>query len=220
MRSSNVRPRHRAAWALGASLVAFGLLAAACGSDDSGSSAGTTAAGGAGTTAGRRCGNDRGFHRDSDAGRQARVRSSRPTREVLGSRRRHSSRSLVTPSSARSTTRSPCHGRRQGRALPRRVDHPERRLHGLDDQGALGHHVPRRHAVRRRRRSSTTSSATERRSSRARSSLTSRRTPTAHRRSSWTPRSDVSADHDEASVGTVPHLPHGRRSATWPARPG
>ncbi len=40
-----------AAWALGASLVAFGLLAAACGSDDSGSSAGTTAAGGAGTTA-------------------------------------------------------------------------------------------------------------------------------------------------------------------------
>ena len=51
MRSSNVRPRHRAAWALGASLVAFGLLAAACGSDDSGSSAGTTAAGGAGTTA-------------------------------------------------------------------------------------------------------------------------------------------------------------------------
>jgi peptide/nickel transport system substrate-binding protein len=54
MRLRHVRPRHRAALALGASLLAFGLLAAACGSDDSGSSAGTTAAGGGGasTTAG------------------------------------------------------------------------------------------------------------------------------------------------------------------------
>ena len=54
MRLRHVRPRHRAALALGASLLAFGLLAAACGSDDSGSSAGTTAAsgGGASTTAG------------------------------------------------------------------------------------------------------------------------------------------------------------------------
>ncbi len=51
MRLSHVRPRHRAALALGASLLTFGLLAAACGSDDSGSSAGTTAAGGAGTSA-------------------------------------------------------------------------------------------------------------------------------------------------------------------------
>ena len=51
MRSRNVRPPRRAAWALAASLVAFGLLAAACGGDDSGSSAGTTVAGGAGTTA-------------------------------------------------------------------------------------------------------------------------------------------------------------------------
>ena len=66
MTVSNVRTRRRAAWALGASLVAFGLLAAACGSDDSGSSAGTTAAGGgAATTAAGGAATTAAVHRDT-----------------------------------------------------------------------------------------------------------------------------------------------------------
>ena len=36
-------------------------------------------------------------------------------------------------------------------AVPRRVRQAERRLHGVDDQGAPRRHVPRRHAARRRR---------------------------------------------------------------------
>ncbi len=101
MRLRHVRPRHRAALALGASLLAFGLLAAACGSDDSGSSAGTTAAGGGGasTTAG---GGAATTQRQRPRRRRRAASScsaSRPTPAARGSRRRRCSRSRVTPSS-------------------------------------------------------------------------------------------------------------------------
>ena len=111
MRLRHVRPRHRAALALGASLLAFGLLAAACGSDDSGSSAGTTAAGGARHNGRRWSRHDRwsGYDRrggDADAGRQARRSASRPTPAARGSRRRRCSRSRATPSRGRCSIRS------------------------------------------------------------------------------------------------------------------
>ncbi len=98
----------------------------------------------------RRRSRNHGSGRDADAGRQARVRPRGRHRKPVGAvegaaRDLGPHRHALGVRSARARD-----GRRQGRAVSRRVDHPERRLHGLDDQGALRHHVPRRHAVRRR----------------------------------------------------------------------
>ena len=113
--------------------------------------------------------------------------ASRPTPEARGSRRRRSSRSRVTPSSRSVFDSARARdGRRQGRAVPRRVDHAERRLHGLDDQGALGRHVPRRHAVRRRGDRRQPHPPVQVVPHRQGASPTSRPTPTARRRSSST----------------------------------
>ncbi len=151
MRLRNVRPRHRAALALGASLLAFGLLAAACGSDDSGSSAGTTATGGgAGTTAA-------GGAATTAAAAETPVQGGKlvygieadtgspwePSKALLAISGHTVIRSVYDSARARDD-------RRHRRAVSRRVDHAERGLHGLDHQGSLGRDLPRRHAVRRR----------------------------------------------------------------------
>ena len=113
--------------------------------------------------------------------------------------------------------------RRVGRALPRRVDRAERRLHGVDHQGTRGGHVPRRHPVRRRRDRRQPHPPHEVVPHRRRRSPTSPRT---RRHAADRDRPHDGRDHDDSAVGAVPVLPrrpdrlHGlaRRGSPRPTR--
>ena len=165
MHRSSGRSR-RTVFGFAAALLALGLVAAACGSDDSSSGSGTTAGGGAGTTATGGAGTTAASTETPVAGGKLVVGIEADTgspwtpAKILCA-------AVVLPDDRQSCYDPLVVGQRgrQGGALSRRVDHAQRRLHGLDDQGALRHHVPRRHAVRRGRDRRTTSSARRSRSS-------------------------------------------------------
>ncbi len=86
----------RAGLGLTAALLAFGLIAAACGSDDSESGSGTTAGGGRGHDRGRRRGHHRGVEPHACARAASSSSASRPTPAAPGRRRSSRARRRAT----------------------------------------------------------------------------------------------------------------------------
>ncbi len=104
-------------------------------------------------------------------------------------------------------------------AVPRGVDHAQRRLHRVDDQGALRRDVPRRHAVRRGRDRGQHHPPDEVVPHRQGACPTSRRIPTARPQIVVTDPMTVH-DHDEAIVGRRSLSTSQGSSASSPARRG
>ena len=204
MRRSSGRSR-RTVFGFAAALLALGLVAAACGSDDSSSGSGTTAGGGAGTTASGGAGTTAASTAEPVAGGKLVVGIEADTGSPWTP-----SKILCAVSCYQtlSSVLDPLVDRQRGRPsgpVSRRVDRAERRLHGMDDQGAFGRHVSRRHALRRRRHRGQPDPADE--------VVPHRQGGVRHRDQSGRQpadrgdRSDDRDDHDEAIMGGLPDLP-------------